>query len=118
MMTRGFIFSALFSIFALIACAFAILAAERPRDGLWVTFETAGQRHRVHVADQPASDYVRSFAAGEAAQRVPEKFATAWLRTVHSSARPESVHVTRAEECRRGACQRLRGLYAGRSPTF
>ncbi len=116
-MKRSFIFT-LISAIALIACAFAILAAERPRDGLWVTFEAAGSRHRVFVADQAASDYVRSFVLGKAEHLVPETFAKQWLRTVHSLDRPNAVHVSRAEECRRGICTPLRGLYAGRSPTL
>ena len=117
-MKRALVFGTLLSIFIMIGGAFAILAAERQRDGLWITFEVSGARHRLHIADKSAAEYVRSFAAGEAEHRVPEKFAKNWLRTVRSSANPDSVHVTRAEECKRGLCHPLHGLYAGRSPTF
>ncbi|MBI3544389.1 MAG: hypothetical protein HY075_14045 [Deltaproteobacteria bacterium] len=94
-----------------------VASAASPSSGLFVVFDVDGQRYRAPVS-RVAEPYVRAFVRGEATHRVPPALARSWLRVAGVVARPASVRVASAEECSAGQCVRLRGLYAGRSPTF
>lgn len=46
-------------------------AKERPRDGLWVTFDVGGERFRAVVTRPESIDYVLGYVQGSEPQRVP-----------------------------------------------